>query len=161
MTIIIIITTFFVASYNINDCLLSHPRRGTFMLCLAEHTLFQNYSVHTNNTRSCRARQGRRRLRCACWWRTSSMGGYYVSMNASCADDQNLKIVRCSTFQGRWYPDFWRVTKNPLNRYLFSRGIYYVFWSSDSNSEFFFTVWAKVLNKVIVVGSGQNKNLLR
>ena len=45
--------------------------------------------------------RGRRRLRCACWWRTSIMGGYYVSMNASCADDQNFKIVRCSTFQGR------------------------------------------------------------
>ena len=43
--------------------------------------------------------RGRRRLRCACWWRTSIMGGYYVSMNASCADDQNLKIVRCHLFQ--------------------------------------------------------------
>ena len=46
-------------------------------------------------------RRGRRRLRCACWWRTSIMERYYVSMDASCADDQNLKIVRCSTFQGR------------------------------------------------------------
>ena len=45
--------------------------------------------------------RGRRRLRCACWWRTSIMGGYYVSMNASCADDQNLKIVRCPVGQGR------------------------------------------------------------
>ena len=63
--------------------------------------------------------RGRRRLRCACWWHTSIMGGYYVSMNASCADDQNLKIVRCSTFQGRWYPDFWRVEQNPLNSYFF------------------------------------------
>ena len=102
--------------------------------------------------------RGRRRLRCACWWHTSIMGGYYVSMNASCADGQNLKIVRCNTFQGRWYPDFWRVPKNPLNRSFFSRGIYYVFWSSDSHSEgFFFTVSPKVLGKV--VGSGQNKNL--
>ena len=93
--------------------------------------------------------RGRRRLRCACWWHTSIMGGYYVSMNASCADDQNLKIVRCSTFQGRWYPDFWRVEKNPFSRHFSSRGIYYVFRSSDSISEGpFFTVWAKVPNKV-------------
>ena len=33
--------------------------------------------------------RGRRRLRCACWWCTSIKGGYYVSMNASCADDKN------------------------------------------------------------------------
>ena len=66
--------------------------------------------------------RGRRRLRCACWWRTSIMRRYYVSINASCADDQNLKIVRCSTFQGRWYPDFWRVEQNPLNNYFFQEG---------------------------------------
>ena len=58
--------------------------------------------------------RGRRRLRCACWLRMSIMGLYYVFMNASCADDQNLKIVRCSTFQGRWYLDFWAGPKNPL-----------------------------------------------
>ena len=47
------------------------------------------------------------------------MGEYYVSMNASCADDQNLKIVRCPVDQGRWYHDFWTDTKHPLFFYVF------------------------------------------
>ena len=103
--------------------------------------------------------RGRRRLRCACWWHTSIMGGYYVSMNASCADDQNLKIVRCSTFQARPYHDFWRVPKTPLFFMFFSRGIYCVSGSSDPNPKYFFTVSPKVPGEVVVVGSGQNKNL--
>ena len=79
----------------------------------------------------------------------ASWGGYYVSVNASCADDRNLKIVRCSTFQGRCNPDFWGVPKNPLSRHFFSTGLYYVFRISDSHSEgFFFTVLEKLLNKV-------------
>ena len=103
--------------------------------------------------------RGRRRLRGACRWRASIMGKYYVFMNASCADDQNLKIVRCSTFQCRPYHDFWAGTKNRPFFMFFSRGIYYVFRSSESISEgSFFTVSSKVLGKV--VGSGQNKNLL-
>ena len=52
------------------------------------------------------------------------MGGHYVSMNTGCADDQNLKIVRCSTFQVRWYPDCWSGPKNPLSDFS-KRDIWY------------------------------------
>ena len=67
----------------------------------------------------------------------------------SCAEDQNIRIVRCSKLHGRPYHDFWRVPKTPPSRPCFSRGIYDVFRSSDSISEgVFFTVSPKVLGKV-------------
>ena len=81
-----------------------------------------------------------------------------MSVNSSCADDQNLKIVRCSTFQGRPYPDFWRVPKNPPNVF-FKRDIFCISKLRSNLGGPFFTVSPKVLGEV--VGSGQNKNLLR
>ena len=78
-----------------------------------------------------------------------------------CADAQTLKIVRCPLGQGRPYHDCWAGTKHPLFFYFFSRGIYGVSGSLDPISMYlFFTVSLKVLGKVVVVGSGQNKNLL-
>ena len=55
------------------------------------------------DTRSCRARQGGAEgfaVRVG-GVRASWEGTMIVSMNARCADGQNIKIVRCSTFQGR------------------------------------------------------------
>ena len=72
---------------------------------------------------------------------------HYVFMDASCAGDQNIKIVRCSTDQFC----------------IFLQEGYIMYFEAQilSRRVFFFTVSAKVLNKVVErVGSGQNKNLL-
>ena len=44
--------------------------------------------------------------------------------NLSCAGEQNTKIKRCSTFQERWYHNFWRAPLNPRNGDFISRGIW-------------------------------------
>ena len=46
-----------------------------------------------------------------------------MSMNVSCTDDQNLKIVRCHLFQGRPYHDFWSTPKTAIFFCFFKRDI--------------------------------------
>ena len=91
---------------------------------------------------------GNRRLRLGCMFQRYAKQKLECSVQ-SCTEDQNIRIVRCSKLHGRPYHDFWRVPKNPPSKSFFSRGIYYVFRSSDSISEgVFFTVSPKVLGKV-------------
>ena len=65
----------------------------------------------------------------------------------SCAEDQNFEIVRCPLLDDLPYQDFWRVPRNRLLSYFFSRGIYCKSQSSDHDSKCFFYHVAKEARK--------------